>query len=128
VAKGRDLLTALVRQRLAAVRDAYGLTDAGMARAAHQRQQDVSRFFNGDMKFPPLDFMNALCLVVNLTLADVLRDELPKPELPEWQMRVLATMKAMSPTDRHAFETLMDRGKKPNGTARPRGRRRNRVE
>lgn len=116
-------MTAKVRDRLAALRDAYGLTDTGIARAAHLRQQDVSRFFNGDMKYPPLDFLDAICRVVHRTLADILNHEASKPALPAWQIRVLAHLSALDPSERIAFETLLTRGPAAGGSGRRRGRR-----
>jgi transcriptional regulator with XRE-family HTH domain len=123
VPKAKDILTARVRERLAALRDAHGLTDSGLARAAHQRQQDVSRFFNGDMKFPPLDFMHALSQVFDRTLADVLAMDVTRTEKPEWQARVIVALKAMQPSERLAFETLLTRGKGGAENGLRRGRR-----
>lgn len=117
------MLTAMVRERLAVLRESHGLTVTGMARAARQRQQDVSRFFNADMKFPPLDFLDALAKVFNVTLADILGMDATKPEVPEWQARVVIALKAMEAQERIAFETLLTRGRPANGTAPPRGRR-----
>lgn len=101
------MATAKVRERLAALRDDYKLSDAGLARAAGLRQQDVSRFFNGDMKFPPLDFLDALARVFHLTLADVLAKDLPAPSLTNGQMQVLVSLKTMKTSERVAFEALM---------------------
>lgn len=103
------MATAKVRERLAALRDDAGLSDTGLARAAGLRQQDVSRFFTGDMKFPALDFMDALARVFHYTLADLLAKDLPAPSLSKWQIDVLAGLKAMKPVERAAFESLMAR-------------------
>jgi hypothetical protein len=123
VPKGQDILTAMVRERLIALRDAHRLSDAGWARAARQRQQDVSRFVHADMKYPPLDFLESLARVFDHTLADVLAKDAAKSEKPEWQMRVLVALKAMTPTERHAFETLLTRGTPESDTAPRRARR-----
>lgn len=105
------MATARVRERLAALRDDVGLSDAALARAAGLRQQDVSRFFTGEMKFPALDFMDAIARVFHYTLADVLAKDLPAPSLTNGQTQVLAHLKAMKPAERVAFEALVVRKK-----------------
>lgn len=122
--KGRDILTAIVRDKLVALRNAHGLNDSAWARAARLRQQDVSRFVHAQMKYPPLDFLDALARVFNRTLADILAEEMPKSEMPEWQSRVLVALRAMDPSDRHAFEQLISRPT-TGGTGPRRGRRAN---
>ena len=103
------MATALVRDRLAALRDEYGLTDAALARAAGLRQQDVSRFFNRDMKFPPLDFLDALARVFHYSLADLLAKDLPAPSLTKGQQEILISLKALTPSERASFENLLVR-------------------
>lgn len=108
------MITARLRERLIALRDEHRLSDSAWARAAGQRQQEVSRFVNADMKFPPLDFLDALCRVFHYSLADVLAKDLPPPTLTKTQSQFLVNLKAMSAAERNAFETLMggdDRGK-----------------
>lgn len=103
------MATAKVRERLAALRDDFGLTDTGLARAAVLRQQDVSRFFNGEMKFPALDFMDKLARVFHCTLADLLAKDLPAPSLTKSQTQILVSLKSMTPADRASFEALLVR-------------------
>lgn len=118
--KGKDLLTLRVRERLIALREHAGMTDTGLARAAGQRQQDVSRFMLGDMKYPPLDFLDALARVFQYTLPELLAKDLTPNGLTETQRAILATMKTMNATERVAFESLIL--KKPvHGTGRRRG-------
>lgn len=87
------------------------MTATAIARAADLRQQDVSRFFTGQMKYPPLDFLDAICRVFQYTLADVLAKELPRPSLTSTQIDLLAAVKAMSPADRAAVERVVLRKK-----------------
>lgn len=103
------MATAKVRERLATLRDDCRLSDSGLARAAGLRQQDVSRFFTGDMKFPALDFMDKLARVFHYTLADVLAKDLPAPSLTKSQTQVLVSLRAMKPSDRASFEALLVR-------------------
>lgn len=117
--KGKDLLTLRLRERLIALRDQAGMSDAGIARAAHQRQQDVSRFMLGDMKYPPLDFLDALARVFQYTLPELLTKDVAPSTLTESQRAILATMKGMDPVQRVAFESLILK-RPPNGTARRR--------
>jgi transcriptional regulator with XRE-family HTH domain len=125
VAKTKDMLTEQVRARLATLRDETHISEAAIARTAGLVQQEVNRFFTGDMKLPRLDFMDAIARVFDRTLADVMAMDATKVERPEWQVRVLIALKAMEPTERHAFERLIDRPRAA-GTARPRARRGNR--
>lgn len=114
------MLTAQVRERLIALRDQHGLTDAGWARAAGEVQQEVSRFTTGEMKMPKLDFMDKLARVFHRTLADVLAEDLPPATLTENQVKVLAGLKAMKPSERAHFEGLV-RNRVANGSGRRRG-------
>lgn len=114
------MLTARVRQRLIALRDQHGLTDAGWARAAGEIQQEVSRFTTGDMRFPRLDFLDHLARVFHLTLAEVLSEDLPPATLSEGQVQILAGLKAMKPSERVGFEALV-RNRVAVGSARRRG-------
>lgn len=118
--KGKDLLTSRVRERLIALRDQAGMTDTGLARAAQQRQQDVSRFMLADMKYPPLDFLDALARVFHYSLVDLLAKDVPPATLTESQRAILATLKAMDAGTRVSFETLILKPKV--GTARRDGR------
>lgn len=102
----RDQLTLLLRARLLALRDAHQLSDSAWARAAHLRQQDVSRFTRGAMTFPALDFLDALCRVFQLSLCDCLADDIPTPALTKAELELLVNVRAMAPADRHAFERL----------------------
>lgn len=112
------MLTLRLRERLTALRDQARMSDSALARAANQRQQDVSRFMLGDMKYPPLDFMDALARVFQYTLPELLAKDVPPAGLSESQRSVLAAMKAMQPVERSAFENLILKG--PAGTARRR--------
>ena len=105
------MATAKVRERLAALCADYKLSRAGLARASGFRQQDVNRFFNGEMKFPALDFMDKLARVFHYTLADLLAKDLPAPSLTKSQTQVLVSLKAMNVADRASFETLLVRKK-----------------
>jgi transcriptional regulator with XRE-family HTH domain len=118
VPKGKDLLTLRLRERLIALRDQARISDAGIARAAHLRQQDVSRFMLGDMKFPPLDFLDALARVFEHTLPELLAKDVPTSSLTASQRSILATMKTMKPAERVAFESLI---LKKAGSGRRRG-------
>lgn len=103
------------------------MSEISVARAAGQRQQDVSRFFLGQMKFPPLDFLDALARVFHFSLADLLAEELPKPSLSEKQRRILATIRGMQPKQREGFETLLEAPRTGKaGNARRREGRENR--
>jgi|GEM_PF-5457371 len=113
-------MTARVRERLAALRAQCEMTESGLARAAHLRQQDVNRFFHGDMKYPALDFMDAIARVFHHSLADVLAEDMPKPSLTESQREIVANLKAMEPVERAAFEKLIRR-RKTAGSGRRRG-------
>ena len=119
------MLTVRVRERLIALRDEHGLTDAGWARAAGEVQQEVSRFTTGDMKMPKLDFMDRLARVFHRTLADVLADDLPLATLTVNEVKILAGLKAMKPVERAGFETLV-RNRVAGGSARRRGSPRDR--
>lgn len=120
--KGKDLLAQRLRERLIAMRDDAGLTDTGWARAAGEVQQEVSRYTTGQMKFPRLDFVNKLAGVFHRTVADVLAEDLPPATLTESQVRVLAGLKAMKPTERANFEALI-RNRAAGGIGRRRGSR-----
>lgn len=109
------MLTQRLRERLVALRDQAGLSDSALARAAHQRQQDVSRFMLGDMKYPPLDFMDALARVFHHSLPDLLAKDVPPPAITASEQSILAAMKGMKPTQRVAFESLI---LKPSGSGR----------
>lgn len=100
----------------------YGLTQAALARASGERQQDVNRFFTDQMKYPPLDFLDNLARVFQVTLADVLADELPRPALTDVQVRLLAQLQGMDPKDRWAIEHVVARAGASEST-RPRRRR-----
>ncbi len=103
------MLTAQLRDRLIGLRDEHGLSDSGWARAAKQRQQDVSRFVNAQMKYPPLDFLDSLCRVFHRTLSEVLAQDIPPATLTKAQSQWLVRLKTMTPSERNAFETLMER-------------------
>lgn len=120
VAKGKDLLTLRVRERLIALRNHAGMTDSSLSRAANLRQQDVSRFMLGEAKYPAMDFMDALCRVFNYTLAELLDKDIAPSQLTESERAIVAAMKAMTNGDRASFENLILR--KPSGkTERRRG-------
>lgn len=125
MAKTKDMLTERVRARLATLRDEAQISEAAIARATGLVQQEVNRFFTGDMKLPRLDFMDAIARVFHTTLADLIALEMPKPEMPEWQLNVLIALKAMEPSERHAFERLIQRPAS-GGSGRRRTRRENR--
>lgn len=76
-------------------------------RASGQLQQDVSRFNKGQMKYPPLTFLDSLARVFHLTLADLLADELPEPSLTAQERRVLAHWKSLGTVKAAAFESLI---------------------
>lgn len=116
--KGKDLLTLRLRERLIALRDHSGMTDTGLARASGQRQQDVSRFMLGYMKYPPLDFLDALARVFQYTLPELLAKDIAPSSLTESQRAILAAMKGMKSSQRVAFENLIH---PPSGTERRRG-------
>jgi len=105
-----DRLTNLLRTRLLLLRDAYGLTDAAWARAAHLRQQDVSRFTTGKMAFPALDFLDELCRVFDRTLPSLLiDDQTPQTTgftLTKVELELIVNLRGMDPEDRHAFQRL----------------------
>lgn len=107
--RGKDHLTARVRERLAALLKQHQLTESAVARATGERQQDVNRFFQGEWKNPPLQFLDSLARVFHYTLADLMRDELPKPSLTEAEIGLLATWRTMKPGDRVAFDALIRR-------------------
>lgn len=109
VAKTKDMLTARVRERLVALRDEHQMSEAAIARATGLVQQEVNRFFTGDMKLPRLDFMDAICRVFHYTLADVLAKDLPKPSLTKTETTILAQLKGMKPRDRENFESILTR-------------------
>jgi transcriptional regulator with XRE-family HTH domain len=117
------LLTLRLRERLRVLRDQAGMTDAGMARAAQLRQQDVSRFMLGDMKFPPLDFLDALARVFQYTMCDLLAKDIAPSTLTESQRAIVATLKTLPAHERMAFENLILH---KAGSGRPRGSRGNR--
>jgi len=102
----RDKITTQLRARLLVLRNMHQLTDTAWARAAHVRQQDVSRFTTGRMTYPRLDFLDALCRVFQITLADALAPDLPKPSLTRAQQELLINVAAMEPSFRHAVERL----------------------
>lgn len=111
------MLTLRLRDRLIALRDHAGLNDSALSRAAHQRQQDVSRFMLGDMKYPPLDFMDALCRVFNYSLAELIAKDIAPSQLTESERAVVAALKTMKNGERVAFENLILR-KGSNGRRR----------
>lgn len=119
VAKNRRLQHR-VRERLEALVKRSGLRQEDLERATGYRQSDISRFFTDKMKHPPLEFMNALALVFSLTLADLLREELPRPSLTEKETALLAAYRAM-PTEQRAALELLLRPPKKAGSGRARG-------
>lgn len=121
------MLLQRLRERLIALRDQNQLNDTGWARAAGEVQQEVSRFTTGDMKLPKLDFLNNLAQVFHRTLPDLLAEDVPPATLTESQVRILAALRAMKPSDRAAFETLI-RNKVPGGNVRRRGLRADRQK
>lgn len=86
------------------------MTDAAWARAAHLRQQDVSRFTTGKMAFPPLDFLDDLARVFDRTLATLLVDDQPLQTtgftLTKVELELIVNLRGMDPEDRHAFQRL----------------------
>lgn len=106
------MATERVRARLAALRDQHGISEAGIARATGFRQQKINDFFNGQMKFPALDFMDAIARVFHHTLADLLAQDLPAPSLTNGQLRIIIALKAMKSSERVSFESLILRTKR----------------
>lgn len=104
------MATERVRQRLLALMTEHDISQAGVARAIGVDQQKVNLFFKDQMKFPALDFMDAMARVFHHTLADLLAKDLPPPTLTKVQQQLLARWKTMDALERHAFETAMDRG------------------
>jgi hypothetical protein len=76
------------------------------------------------MVFPPLDFLDSLSRVFQVTLASALGADAPKPALPQWKIDVLAAFENMPARDRQAFEHLM-RLAQPRGGRRPKSIGRN---
>ena len=81
---------------------------------AKQTPHDVRRFALGEMIFPALDFLDALCRVFHYSLADMLSADLPNYTLTQAEQRLLDEFRLMTPGDRHAFETVLYRRPKPN--------------
>lgn len=96
-----------VRARLVALMDQTGVSQSGLARATGYRQPVINRFFTGQMKYPPLDFLDAMARVFEYTLADLLHQELPPPTLTPVERDVLATWRTLDAGDRGAFGRLM---------------------
>lgn len=105
------MATELVKQRLVALMEEHEISQAGVARAIGVRQQKVNLFFDNQMKFPALDFLDAMARVFHHTLADLLAKDLPPPSITKTQQQVLARWKAMDAFERRSFEVVMDRGK-----------------
>lgn len=107
--KGKDIATERVIARLEALRDQYGVTEAGIARATGYRQQKINDFFNRQIKFPALDFMDAIARVFHYTLADMLAQDLPPPTLTKGQLQFLVNLKTLKKPDQHLFEVMMEK-------------------
>jgi transcriptional regulator with XRE-family HTH domain len=106
------MLTAQVRNRLLALRTETGLSETALARAAGQVQQEVNRFFTGDMKLPKLDFLDSMARVFHYTLADLLAKDMPPRTMTKQELTILVNLQAMKPSDRLSFENLISRDKK----------------
>jgi transcriptional regulator with XRE-family HTH domain len=110
------VLNTLVRRRLQTLMDQHHLTQADVSRAADERPQDVNRFLTGDMAFPSLDFLDKLARVFQLTLADLLAAELPRPAVNGDELTLLTRYRAMADLgQRQAVMSLLNapRRKRP---------------
>lgn len=112
------MATERVRERLAALRDQFHISEAGIARTTGFRQQKVNDFFNGQMKFPALDFMDAIARVFHYTLADLLAKDLPPSTLTSTERAILSNLKQMETAQRVAFENLILKPKAGSGRRR----------
>lgn len=110
--KAGDPIASRLRLRIDGLRRQMDMQWSDVVRASGQLQQDVSRFSTGQMKYPPLTFLDSLARVFHLTLADLLADELPEPSLTAQERRVLAHWKSLGTVQAAAFESLIHPKKK----------------
>ena len=112
--KNGDRIVGQLRTRLLALRDARGLTNVDWAYISKQTPHDVRRFALGEMVFPPLDFLDALCRVFHSSLADMLSADLPKYTFTQAEQNLVDEFRLLTPGEQHAFETVLYRRPKPN--------------
>jgi transcriptional regulator with XRE-family HTH domain len=102
-----------VRRRLKALMQEHGLSQTGLARAAHQRQQDVNRFMSARSVYPSLHFLDQLARVFQYTLADLLAADLPQPSLTSEELTLLVGYRATkNPVHRSAVMALLETSRK----------------
>ena len=110
----------LVRSRIIRLRDKHGLTDVALAKAAKLTQSEVSRFTTGRAQLPTLDFLDTLCRVFDLTLADMLTgSDFPAGEsLSKAEQAHLIKLRTLDDDERALVEEMAARLQNRHGGAR----------
>lgn len=100
-------LTERTRVRLQQLIAEGGLTQHALALRLGTDQATMSRFRTGQMKHPPLDFLDQLCRIFDRTLSDVLAEEMPARPITAAtgpvEVEVLENYRRLDPEAQHVI-------------------------